>query len=389
MRAIVLVLMILTLAVAAQHVQTCTSTAPKCYLHGFSLPCKAEVGCVWSNDIPTTCPNGGCPNINCRVLPQKYVQAGLVCSQCELTVHGDILCDPSTSFKGYGHCRPDDCLKNHCSEAECLVEPWCKWDGAACFNANKPCQGIACPDTDECSSSRGCDPLTGKCTYVVFRDTVWCRRTPGECFGGKCLEYQFQLEGPGQGIWSRGKPMSKGMLLYQHDGEDRNLVKVPPSYDDPSTILFWPDGFPLDAGMVYKLTCPSVSPRPCEVFATMVHCLHCSKLNGNFPALLPSHGWVAGSCAPAFGPYPMVAFRRTLQPGESIATPPTERPILDVLFYMREDPCDGLASANCIAPKCLWNAAKGVCVHNWCPRPKSTNPAPTPPQSCTCPKGHS
>ena len=175
------------------------------------------------------------------------------------------------------------------------------------------------------------------------------------------------------------EPVSRDMPGWSLTGIDARLWGVPDIISNyaGSAKAYFPDQTEVILpGTRFKLKCPhDCSGKPCDFFIFMYHCPPCShETNGKYTGLLPSDGWEAGSCAPRFSyvaeKYDMVGFRRQVDAGDHIWTPPTEIDLLHVAIFSltRQPDCPGFGYNGCVGcfPQCTWE--DGRCQSNWCPR---------------------
>eukprot|EP01065_Artemidia_motanka_P028282 TRINITY_DN3355_c0_g3_i1.p1 TRINITY_DN3355_c0_g3~~TRINITY_DN3355_c0_g3_i1.p1 ORF type:complete len:1556 (+),score=509.87 TRINITY_DN3355_c0_g3_i1:59-4669(+) len=153
------------------------------------------------------------------------------------------------------------------------------------------------------------------------------------------------------------------------------------------------------AGTRFNISCPDDCGW-CDVYIVHYQQPPCSTdINAGYPASLRADGWDARSCAPCmvgFGEYPMVAYRRQIQGGKHIVTPPVCTPWLcyfnifagkgvcceDNVLYDTEEKCHAASSI------CRWT--DNGCVSDWCPK-RETGPlppkAPPTPRKVICAPG--
>eukprot|EP01059_Diplonema_ambulator_P012482 TRINITY_DN2281_c0_g1_i1.p1 TRINITY_DN2281_c0_g1~~TRINITY_DN2281_c0_g1_i1.p1 ORF type:complete len:558 (+),score=179.84 TRINITY_DN2281_c0_g1_i1:55-1728(+) len=197
---------------------------------------------------------------------------------------------------------------------------------------------------------------------------------------------------PVQGLVKKldGMPVTEGMLGWSYEETNVRLTAIPQVYMQPGALVFFPDqnDKAIPVGSSFRLTCPfNCDNSPCDFYVVMYHCPPCSRnSNGRLTGLLPSDGWVAGSCAPRFSfvneHYQMVAFKKQIAAGETYDLPATEEDLVHFAIFGNYGAlnCEEQNNQNdCLASStCAWINDK--CIDDWCPRIR--NPSGGPP-SCT------
>eukprot|EP01065_Artemidia_motanka_P037283 TRINITY_DN456_c0_g1_i1.p1 TRINITY_DN456_c0_g1~~TRINITY_DN456_c0_g1_i1.p1 ORF type:complete len:1509 (+),score=490.39 TRINITY_DN456_c0_g1_i1:100-4626(+) len=137
-------------------------------------------------------------------------------------------------------------------------------------------------------------------------------------------------------------------------------------------------------GTQFNIRCPQQC-GVCDVYIVHYHEPPCSSdVNGRWPALLTADGWVPSSCAPCMtddqSRWPMVAYRRSIQGGKSVSTPPVETACLKYFsifagpgVYCEDNVLQDPVACRKAGGLCVWR--DGACVTEWCPRKPGRPPA--------------
>ena len=166
-----------------------TASTKQCGGSGM-LECASSPLCEW--DPSGLCSNGGCPQLDCQVIPADLTATGIECPNCRI-IDGALTCSLSYHASNTGICKPASCAKScSCSDASCMLsggqcvrrlctyttKSTCTAD-LACYWSNSSCQTSKCAFRDKklCLSQPGC---SWNAAELKCRDSV-CPSDPSAC----------------------------------------------------------------------------------------------------------------------------------------------------------------------------------------------------------------